>query len=221
MSVGYSVEQWQERTEGGRRKKIAAKWTPREVSFVAVAADPNAHTRSNDPPPPNRASARQTRDYVLKAGGTSEFADDMIDRGATLDQVRAALFDDMLARGRLPIRASVHTDFTAPESQTRALADALYARLSGTAPPGPAREHMHRSLLDMMAHHAQVTGLHLRSQSPADVYSAVMHTREGGGMLGSSDFPQLLAGTLDRRLGALFTAAQSGASAIVATGRGT
>lgn len=46
LSVGYSVEQWADGTRDGKRTRTAMKWTPREVSFVAVPADRNAHTRS-------------------------------------------------------------------------------------------------------------------------------------------------------------------------------
>jgi phage major head subunit gpT-like protein len=52
-----------------------------------------------------------------------------------------------------------------------------------------------------------------------EVYRAAMLTRQtGGGLHTTSDFPILLADTMNRRLGELFRAAQSGASAIIATG---
>lgn len=67
-----------------------------------------------------------------------------------------------------------------------------------------------------MEHHARVTGLPLRSTNPAEIYATVMQTR--GGMMTTDDFPTVLANTMGRRLGELFRAAESGASAIVATG---
>lgn len=47
ISVGYSVEQWQDgRTEDGRRVRTAVRWTPLEASFVPTPADPGATTRN-------------------------------------------------------------------------------------------------------------------------------------------------------------------------------
>lgn len=47
ISVGYSVEAWQvERADGQIEKRTATRWTPRELSFVPVPADPGAATRS-------------------------------------------------------------------------------------------------------------------------------------------------------------------------------
>ncbi|ODA67105.1 Mu-like prophage major head subunit gpT [Methyloligella halotolerans] len=47
VSVGYTVEDWKERTDrkSGRREKIATRWTVREVSLVLVPADRQATTR--------------------------------------------------------------------------------------------------------------------------------------------------------------------------------
>lgn len=47
ISVGYTVEQWQDgRAEDGRRVRTAVRWTPQEISFVPSPADPGATTRT-------------------------------------------------------------------------------------------------------------------------------------------------------------------------------
>jgi len=45
VSVGYSVEDWAETTEGGARVLTAVRWTPHEISLVPTPADPGAHIR--------------------------------------------------------------------------------------------------------------------------------------------------------------------------------
>ena len=46
VSVGYTVEQWQESRDNGARVKTAVRWTPREISFVPLGADPAAQVRT-------------------------------------------------------------------------------------------------------------------------------------------------------------------------------
>lgn len=58
ISFGYSVQRYeitraQDRTDGGNVPLYrATRWTPQEISFVAVPADPNAGTRSQSPSHP-------------------------------------------------------------------------------------------------------------------------------------------------------------------------
>jgi HK97 family phage prohead protease len=209
VSVGYQVTRWQDGTANGRRTRTAVQWTPREISFVAVGADPNARTRSH-------TSAREIFNLVERLRMPTGIAVDLIERGASLDQARNALLDHMVDRG-MHIRASIATDYTAPDMQNRAIADALYARMTGTAPSGQARELGHRSAIGLMEYFAEVNGVPLRSRDPSEVYHAVM-TRAAPGLHTTSDFPLLLADTMGRRLGELFRILQSGAAAIVTTG---
>ena len=49
VSVGYSVQQWQTAKDAaGNRTKTATRWTPAEISFTAIGADPGARTRQED-----------------------------------------------------------------------------------------------------------------------------------------------------------------------------
>jgi phage head maturation protease len=45
ISVGYSVEDWSETTQGSARVLTAVRWTPHEISLVPTPADPGAHIR--------------------------------------------------------------------------------------------------------------------------------------------------------------------------------
>jgi hypothetical protein len=47
LSVGYSVQEWQTSKDAkGNRTKTATRWTPAEISFTAIGADPGARTRA-------------------------------------------------------------------------------------------------------------------------------------------------------------------------------
>ena len=76
-------------------------------------------------------------------------ADDLIDNEASVEEARSTMFEH-LTRGRSPIRTAVGVDYADPELQTRAIGDAIYSRMTGTAPQGAARGLAHRSMLDLM-----------------------------------------------------------------------
>jgi hypothetical protein len=211
VSVGFEVDEWENNADGSRTAK---KWTAREISFVAVGADPAARTRQHEPS--GRAGVnRSIRNLAHRAGVPRDVADDLIDREAPYEEARGVMLEHAFTRGRMPIRTAIQNDYTDPEFQARTIGDALYAKMTGTAPNGAARELIHRSAVDLMAHHLRSSGVHLRNESPAEVFEAAMMTRN---LHTTSDFPTILASTVGRRLGELFRAAESGASAIAATG---
>ena len=124
------------------------------------------------------------------------------------------MLDHLSNRTAISIRGGI--DYSSPEEQGRTISDALYAKMTGTAPSERARPLVHRSVVDLMAHHLRASGVPLRNDSPAEVFRA-MQTRAGG-LHTSSDFNAAMANTMNRRLGELFRAAESGASAIAVTG---
>lgn len=215
VSIGYEILEARDSVgAGGRRVRTAVRWRPREVSFVGVGADPAARTRARDPAPGSRTQINRTiRELAHRAGVTTAIVDNLIDSEATVDQARAAIFDDMLTRSRLPIRIGL--DHDAPDATAQAIRESIYARMAGTAPTERARPYMHRSMIDLMR---DTLGATMRTASPGEVYAAAMRTRAAPGMHSTSDFPVLLGDVMGRRLGELFRAAESGASAIVATG---
>jgi hypothetical protein len=158
-----------------------------------VAADPNARTRSRELAPGSRAAVnRQIRELARRAGVSATVVEDLVDREATIEDARGAIFDSMLTRGSPIIRASVGHAYADPDLQVRAIGDVLYARLAGVAPQGAARELAHRSLIDIMGHYLRTVGVPLRSQDPAAVFEAAMTTRAAG-LHTTSDFPIVTA----------------------------
>jgi hypothetical protein len=218
VSLGYQVARWQQGTANGRRVRTAVEWTPREVSFVAVGADPRARTRSLERHTGRASINRQIRELGRRAGIATQTTDQLIDNEASVEEACVMFFDQMLTRGTLPIRVSMGTDYTDPNLQTRAVEDALYGKMTGIVPSGPASAFYHRSTTDLMAHCLRIQGVSLRSEDPAEIFRAAMLTRSAGGLHSTSDFPTVLGNTANRRLGELFKAAESGASAIAANG---
>lgn len=83
VSVGYSVEEWTDKVDPrtGVRVRVAARWTPREISLVAIPADQGAKVRNKesqmpgqpeqDVRNPDTAPAVQTRARVDTESATS------------------------------------------------------------------------------------------------------------------------------------------------------
>jgi hypothetical protein len=60
VSVGYAATKWAESTNArGDRVRMAVAWTPHEISFVGVAADPAAKVRSHEQWTPNSKTRRK------------------------------------------------------------------------------------------------------------------------------------------------------------------
>ena len=89
VSVGYRVERWQDSTDNDKRVRTAIKWTPVELSLVAVPADPAAVIRShpvenfvqtNDPPIVDRAAVNVEIRSIAKHGGIARHLERCADR---------------------------------------------------------------------------------------------------------------------------------------------
>ncbi|MEC5321760.1 prohead protease/major capsid protein fusion protein [Aurantimonas sp. A3-2-R12] len=211
VSVGYRVQRWADSIENKVRVRTAAAWSIFEVSAVPVPADPGATFRSEnmedediietveDTPAENRAAIRQ---IARSAGMTTDQADDMIDRDLSITEARAEAFQAMQTRTRNTPRIRV----VSPSSEDPAVmrtrrADALYARVSGTAPTDEARPFMAETLRDMARACVETAGISTRGMDADSLFRAAMHT--------TSDFPQLLTGTGNRTLMASYQAAAS------------
>lgn len=155
ISIGYSVQSYNDKTEaGGQKVKTATSWTLIETSFVSVPADPLATVRSLPMPPTAviqtttpEAAPVQTRAMInteiralaatlnLPAG----FADGQIDREATIEQARAA------APGQY-VTAMHQID--SPEAVATRICETLFARSNSAHKPSKAaRPFMAHSLL--------------------------------------------------------------------------
>lgn len=236
VSVGYRVEAWREDKDPktGERTKTAIRWTPIEVSFVPTPADPGATVRSDqaegDPmsdkpkapaaaPTPDtntdpadkstRAEVnRQIRGIAKVAGLDASFADELIDRGASVEEARAAAFAELEKRGGANIRTEatrveVGEDHTDPANIRAAMADALAARLAPglVKPEGRAREFMSYRALDMAGELAFARGDRFNRFNQDELLRRALgpHT--------TSDFPLLLADAGNKILMAQYQAA--------------
>ncbi len=215
VSIGYTVEQWSDSKANGTRMRTAVRWTPKELSLVAVPADAGATTRK-DPIMPDddkdtKDDALETRAAVnieirklAKAAGLDHTAaDSLIDRGASLDEAKAELFDQLATRSATTIqhqRIDVGANHDAPEEKLTRMADALEARMTGRAPTDAGREYMTRRLVDLAGELLELRGERgVRLMSPDTLLTRAMHT--------TSDFPTLLTSTGNRVMLAAFQAA--------------
>lgn len=209
VSIGYRVERWQDgRDSTGKRTRTATLWTPFEVSFVPVPADPGASVRNNPTVPiemndNDRVELRgQIRAIARSAGLTTEWADEQIDADVDLVTARAAAFEAMQTRSRTTIRT--HTADPANDDPGVILTrrtEALFARTNGTAPTDAARQFMSDRLIDHARAFLVMRGQSITGMDSDAIFRAAMHT--------TSDFPNLLTGVGSRTLMPAYQAAQS------------
>lgn len=202
ISVGYSVAEWRNSRANGQRTRTAVKWTPREVSFVSVPADRNAHTRNanmNDRTTINR----QIRELASRAGATATVIDDLIDRQATIEQARSAILDDVLARGSTSIRPTGRS-MDDPMQFRDAVSDALCFRIDPNRKPKNQAANQYIGLtipdigrLCLTREGMNTTGLH----ADALITRALNST---------SDFPSLMQDAINKTLRVAYEAAPSG-----------
>lgn len=136
------------------------------------------------------------------------------------DNFRTRALDELAGRDEAnPTFPHVGTHAAPTADALDPVGEALYARLSHTPPSELARPLMHRRLVDLMRVHLAQAGVPIRGIDTDDaVIRVAMSTRGYGGMHTTSDFPTVLGDALGRRLGDLFRAAESGASALAAPG---
>jgi phage head maturation protease len=211
LSVGYSVEKWTDgRDASGNRTRTAIRWTPREVSFVAVPADRTSrvrHTMENnqDTGAADRASVnRAIRDLGTRAGVADSVINDLVDGEATIEEARSTILDNMLERGRVQIR-TVHNDNSLdnPDVYVRACGEALYVRVApGHQPSDQARTFVGLTIPELARDVLRRHGINVTAMSPDTLITRALHT--------TSDFALILANTVGRTMRAAYTAAPSG-----------
>lgn len=210
VSIGYRVTRWAESVDPHTKARIrtAAAWVISEVSAVPIPADAGANFRSRTMPEdqtiiePTAAENRAAiRTIARSAGMTTEQADDMVDRELTITEARAEAFEAMQTRGRQTPRIRVVGSQDDPATVMARRADALFARVSGTAPKPEAAPYMADSLRDHARAAVEATGTSTRGMDADQLFRAAMHT--------TSDFPNLLTSTGNRTLIGAYQAAQS------------
>lgn len=223
VSIGYSVTAWEETAVPQSRDRVrtATAWTLKEVSLVAIPADPSALIRSQNmtiqtadqttaesAPPPNLETRAAIRTIATRAGLTAEWADSQIDAGADIIAARAAAFEAMQTRSAAPISTiQVGNSSEDPAAIRERQVEALSCRMSGTAPSDGARQFMSFGLADY-ARDALVRagGAGLSMISREEILTRAMHS--------TLDFPELLTGAGNRVLASAYQVAQSPLKAI-------
>lgn len=149
VSVGYTVERWRDDADPatGERIRTAVAWTPIEISLVPTPADPGATIRQGgtmpeidtapadapESPPVDQIETRaainaEIRSIARIAGLGTEFADGLIDNGATADEARRAAFEALAARGGDTIGRTLPAAYQAAPAGVRRLGRQTTAR---------------------------------------------------------------------------------------------
>jgi hypothetical protein len=205
VSIGYEVGAWKEGTDAnGQRTRTAVKWSPREISFVPVAADPQARTRGLD----NRSSTnRAIRTLGRSAGVSASIVDDLIDRGATLEESNVRILQELVTRGAVSIRSGGRnhneTSLDNPEVFQRAASEALYTRILPSFQPSPqARQFVGMSTIDLARECLHRAGVVTTGLSAPTLVTRALQS--------SSDYPLLLANTMNKSLRDAYQVAPGG-----------
>ncbi len=213
ISFGYRIDATKELVEGGRRIVTITKLTPVEISLVPIPADPAAVIRSglpsNDPAITDRAAINQEiRTIARTAGLPQSWIDSQIDAPSpSVEAARAAAFATLQLRSAAADSILVASagigghDATDPEWRARTIGEALYCRMSGTAPSDAARPFAGLSLIEIARDTLRLRGLSTTG-SPATIMERAL--------LSTSDLPAIMADTVNRTMRQAYTAAPSG-----------
>jgi HK97 family phage prohead protease len=221
LSIGYQVQEWRETREGDRRIRIAARWTPLEVSVVPIPADPGAHFRhggsqmeteeqtAERPAEPARLTRAQAnleiRAIAATAGLSRDWADAQIDAEASPEEARQLAFEAMRARTAQAPRATarITADHNDPAAIATRAGEAIFARMHPDHQlSDAARPWAHMRLPDLARdclRRAGVSGYATMSDAAAVTRA---HT--------TSDFPLILGDVVHREVRRGYDAAPAG-----------
>lgn len=223
LSIGYSVQQWREGQEGNRRVRTAVKWTPVEVSVVPIPADAGAHFRNGESTMENetietvtqpagtvtRAEVnREIRSIGQLAGLSADWINAQIDAEATVEDARAAAFEEMGTRQTQTrtrsARADIVTDHSDPAVIATRAGEALFARSHPEHQLSePARAHAGLTIPDMARECLRRSGISTSGMATETLITRALHT--------TSDFPLILGDAVNRELRRSYQAPVSGA----------
>jgi phage major head subunit gpT-like protein/phage head maturation protease len=193
LSVGYVVNQRRAEKDSttGIRTITATRWTPKEISFVAIPADSAAKVRGEMMDHTNENEIR----VIAQIAGLQ--ADDMIARNLNLDQARAEAFEAMKRRSGPPIRTaqpiSLAAGYDDPIFLRTAMADAIYTRINPAQKPGDAaRPFVGRSMVRLAEEVLRLRGIEIIGLSDGAIVDRALHS--------TSDFPLLLGDVANKVL---------------------
>lgn len=164
-----------------------------------------------------RERVNTIRNEVARAGiADAAFSDTLVNSGATIDRARTSIIDHIAENAPVITNfrpAGVQT-FDNPAFTAQAIADTLYARMSGRRPDGAAASMMNMTMTDMARELLERRGVPgVRRMRPMEVFNIASQPRNDfgqmGGMMTTSDFPGLMQSAGRRFLLDIFQAAAS------------
>jgi phage major head subunit gpT-like protein/phage head maturation protease len=193
VSVGYVINQRRAEKDPttGVRTITAARWTPKEISFVAIPADSAAKVRGEMMEQTNENEIR----VIAQIAGLQ--ADDMIARNLSLDQARTEAFEAMKRRSGPPIRTaqpiSLAAGYDDPMFLRSAMTDAIYTRMNPMHKPGDAaRPFIGRSMVRLAEEVLRLRGIEIIGLADGAIVDRALHS--------TSDFPLLLGDVANKVL---------------------
>lgn len=210
VSIGYVVTRWAESVDPETRQRVrtATAWRIREVSAVAVPADPAANFRSHTMEDDTITEDRAAR--IRRVAAAHNLGEDwqtrMEEAGEELtdDEVREDARETALAARRTRTSPTIRTATPASDdpAQVRTRqAEALAARMGGEAPSDAARPFMGYGLVDHAREALAAAGIATRGFAVEELMTRAMH--------GTSDFPALLTESGNRVLAGAYRRAES------------
>ena len=212
VSIGYAVTRWAESVDPDTRQRVrtATAWRIREVSAVAVPADPAAtfrsHTMEQDTLETADRAALIARCRAAHPALTDDWQTRMEASGDVLTdaEVIADARDTALTARQTRTSPTIRTATPAQDDpaviRTRQ-AEALAARMGGEAPSDAARPFMGYGLADHARESLARAGIATRGLGMEDLMTRAMH--------GTSDFPALLTESGNRVLTGAYRRAES------------
>lgn len=223
LSVGYSIHSFRDEADPatGRLVRIVTGWVLKEASFVPIPADSGAIVRSDPVPDPVQPNAQapapisqvaaplisraQINHEIRALRQTCDlpeaWANDQIDREASVDQARAAAFEAMRQKPAPVISSHAPASASTGESFVAAAGEAVFCRANPSLAPSPAaRELMGLSVVDLGRVILGRSGVLTTGLSPSGIVER---------MLSTSDFPAIMGDTVNRALRQGYQAAPS------------
>lgn len=221
VSVGYRVKKWSEGRDpkSGKRIRTATLFEIVEASLVAVPADALATIRSQtvedeietgqqeiiSDPPENETRAEvnaHIRSAVSYARLPAAFADGLIDREATVEEARSAVFAEMQRRNVNVSTIRVGPSGDDPAVVRERMAEALACSVTGAEPSDAARQYVNLGL-------SGAAGLFLRQAGVSGIATLGREELMTRAMHVTSDFTDLLNATGNRILMPAYRAAET------------
>lgn len=170
------------------------------VAAEAEAAGPAAATPAAKPD--------EVRSLARSLGLAPMWANELIQRGATTADVRAAAFSALATATPPQVRTeqpriTVGMSHDAPATRAAMMGEALFCRINPNHQPSePARQYAYATPADMARELLHLRGITTAGMSPAAIITRSLHT--------TSDFPVILGETMGRTLRQAYQAAPSG-----------